>query len=286
MVSKKENIYISLVFLAICFLATGGIFVKLSTLSPISTGLYRILFSLPLLYPFVRKNLKQIHLIDMLLMFFSGVFLALDLIFWNTSFSYTTVANANLLVNLVPITIIPLSYFFYKEKLNVNFFIGLIILSLGIFVLMSGKVIANPENFKGDMYAFIASIFYGLFLFSVSNARKRVPAKVIMFVAGLGSLVTLFIAMVLTEGIQYPTNVQEVLPLIGLAIFSQLLGQGLMSYCVGKIRITLSSLLVLSQPVVAALYSFILFQEKISLQEIGGIIIVLVGIYISKKQSN
>lgn len=286
MVSKKENIYISLVFLAICFLATGGIFVKLSSLSPISTGLYRILFSLPLLYPFVRKNLKNIYLPDMLLMFFSGVFLALDLIFWNTSFSYTTVANANLLVNLVPITIIPLSYFFYKEKLSKSFFVGLIVLSFGIIVLINGKVTANPENFKGDMYAFIASIFYGLFLFSVSNARKRVPAKVIMFVAGFGSLVTLFIAMILTEGIQYPTTIQEAIPLVGLAIFSQLLGQGLMSYCIGKIKITLSSLLVLSQPIVAALYSFILFQEKISLQEIVGIIIVLTGIYISKKQSS
>lgn len=283
---KKESTYIYLIFLAICFLATGGIFVKLSSLPPITTGFYRVLFSLPLLYPFVKGDLSNVSKKDFYLMFFSGVFLALDLVFWNMSFQYTTVANANLLVNLVPLTIIPLSYFFYKEKLNKSFFIGLIVLIIGIIILMKGKISTNPENFRGDFYAFIASIFYGLFLFFVSNIRSRVSAKVIMFICGFGSLITLFIAMFFKEGIGYPVTLKELIPLVGLAIFSQLLGQGLMSYCVGKIRITLSSILVLSQPIVAAVYSFLLFNEKISQQEILGIFIVLIGIYISKKQNS
>lgn len=283
---KKESTYIYLIFLAICFLATGGIFVKLSSLPPITTGFYRVLFSLPLLYPFVKGDLSNVSKKDFYLMFFSGVFLASDLVFWNMSFQYTTVANANLLVNLVPLTIIPLSYFFYKEKLNKSFFIGLIVLIIGIIILMKGKISTNPENFRGDFYAFIASIFYGLFLFFVSNIRSRVSAKVIMFICGFGSLITLFIAMFFKEGIGYPVTLKELIPLVGLAIFSQLLGQGLMSYCVGKIRITLSSILVLSQPIVAAVYSFLLFNEKISQQEILGIFIVLIGIYISKKQNS
>ena len=283
---KKESTYIYLIFLAICFLATGGIFVKLSSLPPITTGFYRVLFSLPLLYPFVKGDLSNVSKKDFYLMFFSGVFLALDLVFWNMSFQYNTLANANLLVNLVPLTIIPLSYFFYKEKLNKSFFIGLIILIIGIIILMKGKISTNPENFRGDFYAFIASIFYGLFLFFVSNIRNRVSAKVIMFICGFGSLITLFIAMFFKEGIGYPVTLKELIPLVGLAIFSQLLGQGLMSYCVGKIRITLSSILVLSQPIVAAVYSFLLFNEKISQQEILGIFIVLIGIYISKKQNS
>lgn len=283
---KKESTYIYLIFLAICFLATGGIFVKLSSLPPITTGFYRVLFSLPLLYPFVKGDLSSVSKKDFCLMFFSGIFLALDLVFWNISFQYTTVANANLLVNLVPLTIIPLSYFFYKEKLNKSFFIGLIVLIIGIVILMKGKISTNPENFKGDLYAFIASIFYGLFLFFVSNIRSRISAKVIMFICGFGSLITLFIAMFFKEGMGYPATLEELVPLVGLAIFSQLLGQGLMSYCVGKIRITLSSLLVLSQPIVAAIYSFLLFNEKISQQEILGIFIVLIGIYISKKQNS
>ena len=205
---KKESTYIYLIFLAICFLATGGIFVKLSSLPPITTGFYRVLFSLPLLYPFVKGDLSNVSKKDFYLMFFSGVFLALDLVFWNMSFQYTTVANANLLVNLVPLTIIPLSYFFYREKLNKSFFIGLVVLIIGIIILMKGKISTNPQNFRGDFYAFIASIFYGLFLFFVSNIRNRVSAKVIMFICGFGSLITLFIAMFFKEGIGYPPPIR------------------------------------------------------------------------------
>ena len=43
--------YVLLAMLAVAFLATGGIFVKQSGLGPINTGFYRMLFSIPLLWP-------------------------------------------------------------------------------------------------------------------------------------------------------------------------------------------------------------------------------------------
>ncbi len=114
--NESINKYIFYTILAICFLATGGIFVKLSSLPPIATGFYRILFSIPLLYPFVKDEMKKIEFKNIILIILAGIFLALDLIFWNISFSFTTVANANLLANLVPFTIIPLSYLFTKRN--------------------------------------------------------------------------------------------------------------------------------------------------------------------------
>lgn len=100
--NESINKHIFYIILAICFLATGGIFVKLSSLPPIATGFYRILFSIPLLYPFVKDEIKKIEFKNIILIILAGIFLALDLIFWNISFSFTTVANANLLANLVP----------------------------------------------------------------------------------------------------------------------------------------------------------------------------------------
>ena len=57
---NNETKYKILIVLAICFLATGGIFVKMSKLPPINTGLYRVLFSIPMLLPFTVKKLKGI----------------------------------------------------------------------------------------------------------------------------------------------------------------------------------------------------------------------------------
>lgn len=281
-----ESKFILLTILSICFLATGGIFVKLSSLPPIATAFYRILFSIPILYPFVKTDLIKTSKKDRNLISLAGIFLALDLIFWNISFHLTTVANANLLANLVPFTVIPVSYFLYKKRLSKVFVIGLFITLIGLVVLMSGKLNPNINNFKGDMLAFITSIFYGLFLLVVSNIRKRINAMTIIFISGFGGGLTLFIAMYMIEGLHYPKNINEILPLVGLALVSQILGQGLLSYCIGKIDITLSSVLVLSQPIIAALYSYFIFRENLTFQEIFGILIVLIGIYLAKIGNN
>lgn len=55
-----ESKFILLTILAICFLATGGIFVKLSSRPPIATAFYRILFSMSILYSFVKSDLIKI----------------------------------------------------------------------------------------------------------------------------------------------------------------------------------------------------------------------------------
>lgn len=110
---------ICLIFLAICFLATGGIFVKLSPLPPINTGFYRVLFSIPMLLPFIKKSdVQALSRKQIMTIILAGAFLAGDLTFWNSSFSYTSVANANLLVNLTPFTVIPVSYFLLADLLR------------------------------------------------------------------------------------------------------------------------------------------------------------------------
>lgn len=70
--NDTKDVFVELI--AIAFLATGGIFVKLSSLPPISTGFYRILFSLPILLPFTYKQLKALTKKDILILGAAGVF--------------------------------------------------------------------------------------------------------------------------------------------------------------------------------------------------------------------
>ncbi|WP_343643997.1 DMT family transporter [Chryseobacterium sp.] len=281
----KSNINILLAFLAVMSLGTGGIFVKLSSLSSINTALYRILFSLLFLFPIIYKRIKAVDRKSWIIILFSGVFLAIDLILWNTSFQFTSVANANLFVNLVPFTTVPLSYYLFKEKAGKNFLMGLCISILGVIILMWGKFSFSCDGgYKGELLAFLASVFYGLFLLSVYKVRLKVDAASIMFISGLGAIPVLLFTAGVSEGIMFPHTFKEIGILLGLAICSQLLGQGLLSYCLGKISILLSSVIILSQPVFAAIYAYFLFSEILTLKEILGIIIILGGVYYAKKK--
>jgi drug/metabolite transporter (DMT)-like permease len=271
--------------LAICFLATGGIFVKMSELPPINTAFYRVLFSLPFLLPFTFNKIAKVSKKEFLNILLAGAFLALDLTLWNISFQYTTVANANLLANLTPFTVIPIAYFIFKEKIPKFFFIGAIITVLGVVVLLFGKIQPSMDNFKGDILSFFTSIFYAGFIISVYKLRDSVGSDVIMTISAFGSLAVLAVVILFTEGFYFPYTMKELLPLIGLALISQIFGQGLLSFCLGKVNVSLSSIITLTQPAIAAIYSFVIFSEILSWMEITGIFVVLVGVYLAKENS-
>ena len=68
--NRTKDVIIQLI--ATVFLATSGIFVRHITLAPLNVGFWRILFSMFLLYPFVRKNLKNLSKKDWGLLILSG----------------------------------------------------------------------------------------------------------------------------------------------------------------------------------------------------------------------
>lgn len=260
----NDSKYIFLIFLAICFLATGGIFVKLSPLPPINTGFYRVLFSIPILMPFLKKSeLQSLNRKQIATIVLAGAFLAGDLTLWNSSFSYTSVANANVLVNLTPFTVIPVSYFLFKEKMTTKFLFGGLVTLIGVLVLMSNKVSMSPDRLLGDSLSLGSSVFYAMFMITVYKLRDSVTSTIIMFISAFG----------------------ELWPLLALALVSQILGQGLLAYCLGKVNACLSSLITLSQPVVAALYAWVIFNENLNLQTVIAILITLTGVYLAKTQT-
>lgn len=215
-------------------------------------------------------------------MFFAGVFLAFDLIAWHISFSYTSVANANLLGNLVPFSIILFMYFVKGERFKKSFYFACLITIIGLILLMFKKISLN-SNLYGDFLAFITSIFYAFFLLSVASVAKKYKALSIIFVSGFGSLFVLFIAMIIKDGVQIPKDFYSFSILLAVAFISQIGGQGLLSYVISKINVTFSSLIVLTQPIIAAIYAFFLFHESLSVNEILGMLIILYGIFVAKK---
>lgn len=282
---SNSTIHIFLTFVAICFLATGGIFVKLSSLPPINTGFYRVLFSIPMLLPLIKKEDIQLSKKQILTIVLAGAFLAGDLTLWNISFSYTSVANANLLANLTPFTVIPFSYFFFKEKMTKRFFLGSIITFLGLIILTGNRLTLTSDRLLGDLLSIITSAFYAMFMLTVYKLRNYIKSNVIMFISAFGSLLILGIVIFFTEGFHIPHNFSELWPLLALALISQIIGQGLLAFCLGKVNASLLSLITLSQPVIAAIYAWIAFQESLDTQSMIAIVITLAGVYLAKTQT-
>ena len=68
-------------------------------------------------------------------------------------------------------------------------------------------------------------------------------------------------------------------------VVSQVLGQGLIAYAFAHLPASLSSVSLLVQPVMAALFAWALFGEAIGIVQLAGGAIVLTGIWIARKGS-
>ena len=64
----------------------------------------------------------------------------------------------------------------------------------------------------------------------------------------------------------------------------QVIGQGLLAHCQGKINVNISSIVGLMQVGFGAVYAFLLFHETLSVMEVAGIAVVILGIYLVKRQ--
>ena len=283
---KRENrtndVFIQLI--ATVFLATSGIFVRQISMAPLNIGFYRILFSMFLLYPMVHRNLKHLTKKDWILLILSGAALGGDIAFCNIAYDYTSIANVSVLTNMTGFVVVPVSYFIFKEKIPKMFFPGAILAITGVVILIKGKAEAGPSGYFGDFLAIIACIMYALFLLISYRVRDHIDSSTIMFVGGFGGLIATYVPAVVMEGFQIPTSFRDFALLIGLAICMQLIGHNLVAYCQGKLSANLTCIIGLTQPVSAALLSFIIFHEVLTLQEWIGIVIVISGVYLVKAQ--
>ncbi len=282
--------YITIFIIALFSLAFGGILVRASGLPPVSSAFYRCVLALPLIFLWMLKDqhgqsVSHIKKTDMIALMGAGVFLALDLILWHHAFFLTTIANANLLANLVPFILIPLSIIFFKTRLNKWHIVSFFIVTVGFLLLAYGKAQISKENIKGDMLAILTAVFYALYLFSIMRFRLKYGASIIMFFSTIGCAVFLLIFGLVTDVSFSIPSLSILIMLIILAITSQIIGQGGMAICLGHLPPLFSSTLILLQPVIAAIYAFIIFNERLSFMEISGMIVIIAGIAVAKRIS-
>ncbi|MFE9631986.1 DMT family transporter [Streptomyces sp. NPDC006463] len=292
-----------MVLLAVCCLALGGVFVRISEVGPVATGGYRSLLAAPMLLGMslaaarrTRVNAStaatsgtggpgaatRIGRRDQLLIVLGGLFLAADLCLWNISFLFTSLAEANLLANLVPFIIAPLCLLLFGDRLPWQLALPALLALAGLYILVILGTGLDPEHLRGDLLALATAVFYALFLVVAKGLRERHEATRIMATLSLVCGIACFaVAAVLGESM-WPTSVKGWLVLIALAVTSQLLGQTLMAHAVKFLPLQLAALFVLLQPVAAAVYGLVLFDQRLSLVQMAGIGVLLVSIFWAK----
>jgi drug/metabolite transporter (DMT)-like permease len=255
-------------------LSLGAMLVRMSDVGPVAAAFWRMAIALPLLFLFAARSGEPLSLPRgrmAWLFILSGLFFAADLAAWHIGLLQTKLANSNLLANSASF-LFPVYGFFVARSLPSRIQgIALVLAGLGTALLMGRSFEVSPEHFMGDLLSFIAGVLYTAYLIVIDRVRKVMPQwSVLAWSTFSCAGPLLLIAVVRGEQI-WPDNW---VPLILLALLSQLIGQGLMTYVIGRMSATLIGIALLMQPIIAALIGWFYYREAMGALDIAGAVLI------------
>jgi len=276
--------YLLLLFGILC-ISWSAILVKIADISGFGSGFYRLLIGtigiIPVwLYfkkPITDRNGVKIAII-------CGILFACDIALWNTSIMLSKATISTLLANLAPVWVGIGSLLFMKEKPSGIFWIGTFISILGVTIIIGiNQVLQANLNF-GNVLAIIASMFYGAYLITVRKGRNSLDTFSFTTISMIASTVVLGFICLVTSTPLWGFSTTTWLALGTLGIVPQLLGWLAINQALGHIKPTAASVTMLSQTAFTAVFSVLILGEILTIHEISGAVVVLVGIYLVNKR--
>jgi drug/metabolite transporter (DMT)-like permease len=273
-------------------IAFAPIFVRVSEVGPLATAFWRLLLAWPALWVWIalerhrRPALRQpSRFSDYLRLAAAGFFFAGDLSIWHWSLRFTPVANSTLLVNYAPLWVTFGSWWLFRERIEKIFLAGLVLALLGATLIVGASFQIRLEQVGGDVLALTASFFYAGYLLSITRLRRDFSTAAIMTWSTAGCTVILLLVTLLSGERFLVFSASGWLVLIGLALVSQVAGQGLITYALAHLPAAFSSVTLLLQPVFAALFAWVLLREGLGLWQAAGGLLVLIGIFLARRAS-
>lgn len=269
-------------------IAFAPILVRLSDTGPVASAFWRCALAVPLLWAWVlthRSADRDVRMPPMALAG-AGLFFAADLGVWHFSILFTSVANSTLLANLAPIFVTLAGWILWKRKVTRTFLVGMTLAIAGMFVLVGPNFGIGGTRLLGDALGALTGLFYAGYFLSIKVARDAgvSTARLMAWSTTITAIVLLPIALLAPQPF-WPSSPSGWLVVLGLAVITQILGQGLIAYAFAHLPASLSSVSLLIQPVMAAIFAWMLFGEAIGAVQFLGGAIVLAGIWLSKKGS-
>ena len=212
----------------------------------------------------------------------SGLALALHFILWIASLQATTVARSVLFVSTHPLFVAAGSVLLFRERLSRRLLLGgVLALAGGALIMGLGGLDAGNATLRGDLLALGGGAAAGVYLMIGQRIRRTLPwidYAGMSYSVGAGIvLASAAITGAPLVGFSMPTYGFLVL----LALVPQLIGHTTFNWALEHLSASRVSVLILGEPVGAAILAFLFFGETITWLNGIGAAIILVGIYLS-----
>jgi len=271
---------------AMC-IAFSGILYRWAEVSPSTGTVFRALFGLPLL-GFVAwleyRRFGRLPVRTVRLAAFAGVFFAGDLLFWHHAIGAVGAGLATVLGNLQVLVVGIVAWLAFGERPSRSTFLALPVVLVGV-ALISGAIGggaygANPG--LGAVLGFATALCYGGYLLLIRRGGRdlRRPAGPVA-IATVSTAIVAAVAGAIVGDLDPTPAIGSLLWLGLLGLTSQSLGYLLISISLPRLPAVMTSIILLSQPVMTVGLSILLLSEAPSPVQMLGVALVIGGIAIA-----
>ena len=279
------RIYLIL-FVALISVSSTSLVIRHVVLVPALTlAFWRMLSASGLLWSFsAQKPQSLIVTENRSLIIFAGFFLGLHFALFFVGVRNTSVASATLLANTGPVFTAALSWF-GGQKISRPVFLGLIISVIGIIVVQWSGIGVEKNTAWGNLSSLLSGFCMASTYMFASQIRKKTDNVLYGRSVFLFAAITVgFIAFFSGESL-FEFRSGDIPWFLFLGIVPSILGHNMLSYSIKYLSPTAVASVPLGEPIIASIFGYFLFSEKIPESAIFGAPFVFVGIALIIKNS-
>ncbi|HET7709967.1 MAG TPA: DMT family transporter [Sphingomicrobium sp.] len=243
---------------------------RLSGTGPVAAGFWRLALALPFLLVITRLAGQRVHWPGLrlgLVTVAAAFFFAADLVAWHIGILMTKLGNATLFGNMGSFAFAVWGLWLARRWPSLMQAAALLLAAVGSALLLGSSAELSARNFRGDLLALTAGLLYAGYLIAVQHARGQLqPLPLLVLASAFGAAMLLPVSLALGERI-IPADWSFVLI---LALSSQVLGQGLLVFAIGRFSPLVVGLVLLTQPAISAISGWLAYGEALTALDLVG----------------
>jgi drug/metabolite transporter (DMT)-like permease len=278
-IAARPRLTALLAALAISF---SGVLYLYSDTSPETASFFRGLYGLPILLIAAyaeRNTARPMTRNAVIWAVFAGVLFAADLIFWHHTIEYVGAGLATVLGNLQVVIVGFATWLLFGERLNSRTLVALPIILFGV-VLIAGVLTGEAYGIDpvlGVALGILTAFSYAGYLIVIRRISRGRLALPVAISTTSTTAVALVVGLAIGSA-ELALSLEQHFWLVLLGVSAQALGYLLISYSLPRLPAVVTSIILLTQPVLAVLWGLLLLGETPSIEQLAGVALVIGGI--------
>ena len=258
------------------------------TYMPLTIVFVRLIIAVFLLtvFLFLTKGFMKIRKEDRKL-FLLLAFLEPFLYFLGESYglTYVSATVGSVLISTIPVIATLGAWIIFRERLRAINYAGIILSFIGVLVFIINKDGSVSFSIKGLALLFLAvfsAVGYNLTLSRLVGAYSPVFIVLVQNIIGSVLFLPVFLITGFKQFINTPFVLKSFIPILELSVFASCGAFILFAYSVRFMGITKANVFTNFIPVFTAIFAFMILGDKLTFQNITGMLVVIAGIFMSQ----